>query len=114
MKKSEKRADVIAKGIFSYLKKNNEVYLLENVLSNLSKWIVKEKVKVTSPRALTKSEQEKVFFLTKKLIKDETLKVDFLEDGTLIDGLKIEYKDRMWDLSLRKQINSLFKDSQRM
>lgn len=108
MDKINKKADVITKSFLLYLKKNQEENLLEPIIERLLKNVKDEKVHVVSPRDLTKSEKESVLKTVVKLVNNDKVKIDYSVDDSIIDGLKIEYKDKLWDLSLAKQINSLF------
>ncbi len=108
MDKSNKKADIIAKSFLAYLRNNKEEHLLESVLEKLSKNVIDEKVSVISPKVLSQSEKEKVSNMVAKLVNNKKVNIDYIIDDSLIDGLRIEYKDKLWDLSLARQIDSLF------
>lgn len=108
MDKRKNKAEIIAGSILSLLKKNKEEYLLDEIIKKLSTASLNEKVRVYSPKVLAKEEAARVQELAGKLSSNKKISVEFVVDRTLIDGLRIEYKDKLWDLSLSKQINSLF------
>lgn len=108
MDKSNNKANIIARSFLTYLKNNKEEYLLEKVVEILSKNVEGEKVSVISPKVLSNEEKDRAVKLVAGLVGDKKVNINFTIDESIIDGLKIEYKDKLWDFSLAKQISSIF------
>lgn len=66
-----------------------------------------DKAIVYTPTKLSDQEKLKAKNLVKQLTGESLEEVSFLEDQKLIDGLKIIYKDKLWDLSLQNQLSSI-------
>lgn len=99
----------IAEGILAFLKNNN----LEDGLPQLINYL-KEKgdenvANIYSPKKLDASEKKMAEKMFTNLAGESPKKINFYEDKTLIDGLKISFKDKLWDFSLRAQIGGLKK-----
>ena len=97
----------IAEAVLDYLKKLKKEELLPDVINYLERKDADDVAWVFSPRKLSATEKNMLKGSFKKLTGTIPLKVKFATDKTLIDGLKISYKDRLWDFSLLKQIESL-------
>jgi len=62
---------------------------------------------VITPLKLTRKEEELATKLAQKLMKTETLKVEFSVDPEILDGMKLKYKDKLWDMSLSGQLDNM-------
>lgn len=62
---------------------------------------------IYTPIKLSDNEKKKAKNLVKRLTGENIAEINFREDEKLIDGLKIIYKDKLWDFSLQNQLNSI-------
>jgi F0F1-type ATP synthase delta subunit len=108
MKKSQRRVNAISKGFLSYLSKNKEAGLLSQVIEKLKENLGEsEKVTVVTPIKLSEEEEGKTYELVKKLTRRDNFKIDYKVDSKILDGMKVEYRDKLWDMSLSGQIENL-------
>ena len=99
----------IADGILAFLRKNNLEEALPMVIDYLKSSSKENAAYVYSPRKLDGSEKANAEKLIKKLTGESQKQIHFYEDKKLIDGLKINYQDKLWDFSVKGQINELKK-----
>jgi F0F1-type ATP synthase delta subunit len=99
----------IADGILEFLKKNNLESELPQLIEYLEGSSAKDDAYVYAPRNLNASEKKDLQKLFVNLTGETPHKIVFYEDKTLIDGLKIMYKDKMWDFSVKGQIDKIAK-----
>jgi F0F1-type ATP synthase delta subunit len=108
MTNSKITANDIVDGIYSYLKKTGSEELLPEVIKLLSGSVgTKPEVVITSSVALDSTRQNKAQKLAARLIKENNLQFKFVSDSTIIDGLKINYKDKVWDMTVKSQLTKL-------
>ena len=101
MENKKNKANKIAKGLLKYLSVNNEEGLLPLVVGLLSKKVAKRiKVRVTTPVVLTIGQKRKAQDLSRALIKEKSVEVVYEVDPEIVDGMRIRYGDKLWDLSL--------------
>jgi F0F1-type ATP synthase delta subunit len=108
MKKS-KVVKEIAGVILDYLKKHKMEDMLPEVISYLKEREKSDIATVYSARELTSDEKLKVKGLFEKLINQIPERINYSKDETLIDGLLISYKDKLWDFSIAGQIKEINK-----
>lgn len=107
--KKDKIAREISQKIIEVLKKKNNEGVLPLVIDYLKKYSLSDIAFVYTPRKLTRNEYKRIEKLILKLagIKPEKISVTIDED--LIDGLKISYKDKIWDMTTLAQLLKLSK-----
>ncbi len=66
-----------------------------------------EEAEIYTPIKLEKEEKNKAKKLIRELTGDNVEELAFYEDEELLDGLKIIYKDKLWDFSLQSQLASI-------
>jgi F0F1-type ATP synthase delta subunit len=104
---NSKIAKEIADGVIEYLNKKGKITLLSEVIKNLKETEFSKDAFIFSPIALNQKETEKAKKLVYKLSNEQPGKVNVIVDESLIDGLKIVYKDNQWDFSVAGEISSL-------
>jgi F0F1-type ATP synthase delta subunit len=110
MDKNNINAEVIVKSVISLLKKNGKEKLLPEIIELFKKELdLGDVVMVISPIELNRNQKEKAINFVANLVKEKHV-VEFEINKSLIDGMQIRYKDKLWDLSLKKQVNSLMGD----
>jgi len=107
--KNKKIVKEIAEAVVDYLKNQKKENLLGEVVDYLQSKEARSEASVVSPRKLTLTEKKDIEKLFSKLVGEVPTRIIFSQDEKLIDGLKISFKDRLWDFSLRKQISSITK-----
>jgi F0F1-type ATP synthase delta subunit len=108
MNSSKLSANDIVDGIYSYLKKNGSENLLPEIIKILGSYKeVKPEVSILTAVQLNEVNKKKAESLAKRLIKETNLIFNFQQDVSIIDGLKINYKDKVWDLTLKSQLTKL-------
>jgi len=95
-----------------YLEKHSLLTLIPNILEELENIHLEEKdiikTEILSSEELNKEELDNISRLLKnKLNKDINIKTK--QDKNLLGGLVIKYKDKIIDLSLKKQLKNLNK-----
>ncbi len=106
--KNSKRVKEIARGFINYLDKSKEIGLLADVVSQLQKKALEaDEVFVSTPGKISDRQKKKAIKLVAELIKKDKLKIKFLVEPKILDGLKIKHKDQVWDLTLAGQLESL-------
>lgn len=103
----QERVKAIIKGFLTFLKKSKQEYLLPLFVEKLKKIKDLEKIEIFSPVCLNETQKNKASEMARKLTNDNDSVIEYQIDPTLIDGLKIRYQDRVWDISLSSQINQL-------
>lgn len=103
----QNKVDIIIKGFLSFLKKENCLELLPQILSRLTTLSTIDRIKVVSPIELDALKREKIQKLIKKLTGLKNFEVNYETDESIIDGIKIMYQDKMWDMSLSTQIKKI-------
>jgi F0F1-type ATP synthase delta subunit len=106
MTNSKLNANDVAEGIRSYLLKTGSEELLPEVIKILS-GSAKAKAIITTAIVLNDAKKASAKKLAAKLIKEDNLDFDFEQNPEIIDGLKINYQDKVWDLTLKSQITKL-------
>jgi F0F1-type ATP synthase delta subunit len=108
MTNSKLNANDVVDGLYSYLKKNESEELLPEIIKilNLSK-VNDEEAIITTAITLDNAKKLNAKKLAIKLIKKDDLQFSFVTDSAIIDGLKINYKDKVWDLTLKSQLTKL-------
>ncbi len=108
MKEDNLSADIISKAIISILKKNHKEYLLPDIIQLLKKVkIINNKAVVKTPVSLNDRQKQKVEKMVLDLTRNQNIFIEYQVDPRLIDGIQIEYNDKLWDMSLRNNLNSL-------
>ncbi|OGM20532.1 hypothetical protein A2714_04040 [Candidatus Woesebacteria bacterium RIFCSPHIGHO2_01_FULL_38_9] len=108
MKDKEKKiAKEVAEVVIDYLEKNGVASALPMVLDLLRKKSAQNSVYIYTPRELKKDERLSLKKMFTKLTDTNVDKFSFVKDESLLDGVKIMYKDRVWDFSLSGQLKSL-------
>ncbi len=108
MKDTEKKlAKEIAKVIIDYLDKKGAANALPTVIEILQKRGRENSVYVYTPRELKKNERLNLEIMFKKLTDTDVVNFSFIKDESLLDGVKIMYKDKIWDFSLAGQLRKL-------
>jgi len=102
-----KKAKKVAEGTIAYLEKNGMLDSLDLVIEYLRLNLKDSGVKVYVPKKLNLKEKQNVKKMVIRLIGEDIKKMDFIEDPNIIDGMKIEYKDRLWNFTLASQIQKL-------
>jgi F0F1-type ATP synthase delta subunit len=104
----QKRIEAIAKGVISYLEKGGEVALLSGVITELKKKLAVEDVAtVWTPVEISAYEKKQAIRLVGNLVKKEKFEIQFKFDSEMIDGIKVKYKDQVWDLSMAGKLKTL-------
>jgi len=106
---SNPKVDSIVGGFLSYLKKENSLNLLPDIVNKLN--IVSNDAnvtaRVTSSNKLSKDQSEKI---VKILSSNFGIKnVDFEIDESLLGGIKVGIGDEVVDLSLQNKLKSVGK-----
>jgi len=103
----KKKAKKVAEGIIAYLEKKGMLDSLDLIVEYL--WLTQKGsgVKVYVPTKLNFKEKQNIKKMVNKLIGEDIKKMDFIEDPDIIDGMKIEYKDRLWNFTLASQIQKI-------
>lgn len=110
MKNNKKKSNAIARKIYSYLVKTHQESLAGEVAKKLGEISGNlNKATVITPVALSLVEQKKAVELVARLTKHKKIEIDFKEEPKLVDGIKVIYGDKVWDLSLSGQVESLIK-----
>ncbi len=107
--KNSKTIKEIAEGILVFLKNNNLEESLPDLISYLRDKDDQNIVNIYSAKDLSVKEKLNAQKFVKNLIGDTPKQILFSKDETLIDGLKISYKDKMWDFSIRGQVSKLIR-----
>jgi F0F1-type ATP synthase delta subunit len=102
-----KKAKKVAEGTIAYLEKRGMLDSLDLVIEYLQLNLKDSGVKVYVPKKLNLKEKQNVKKMVIRLIGEDIKKMDFIEDPNIIDGMKIEYKDRLWNFTLASQIQKL-------
>lgn len=105
MQNDEKFAKEVAHGVVDFLEKKNKKNLLGRVVELLQENADTEKVTVLTPRALKAEERMKVKKFVGKVVGKNVNNIVFVKDETLLDGIRIESKQKIWDFSLSSQVN---------
>ncbi len=109
MTKNDKQIEEIANGIISFLKSQDLLENLDELVSaiTLKARNLNEVVYVISNRVLTSEEKVKAKNFIQEYLKVDSQNFEFSVDEKLLDGLVVKYKDRKWDLSLASQLQKL-------
>ncbi len=102
-----KIAKALANAVVSYSKKIGDSEVLETVGGLIEKAGKINEASVIVPKKLDKTEKVKTMKLISRLTGEKVRGVNFYEDKSLLDGMRIFYKDKLWDFSLQTQIDSL-------
>ncbi len=105
MNRDTKLAAQIASGVIDFLKKIGKEEALPSIVELLQKEQSLKKAYVYTPMVLKEVERKKI---TREIIRitGEAIESFVFEiDENLIDGVKIYYKDKLWDFSLSSQIS---------
>ena len=102
----------VVSSFITYLEKHSLLTLIPNILEELENIHLEEKdiikTEILSSEELNKEELDNISRLLKnKLNKDINIKTK--QDKNLLGGLVIKYKDKIIDLSLKKQLKNLSK-----
>lgn len=101
----KKIVKAISSSVIEYLTKNKRLDLLQAVIDSLNNLLIDDVV-VESARDLSQQEKLKVG----KLIAEKVglrNNIVYKTNQSLMDGLRIIYKDKLWDMSLVSQISKL-------
>lgn len=104
MQNNDKFAKEVACGVIDFLKKNKKSDLLGRVIELLQESLDSGITTVLTPRALTPQEKVKVKKFVNRVVGKDTKEIIFVKDETLLDGVRIETKDKVWDFSLSSQL----------
>ncbi len=103
------KTTAIVEGFLQYLKKENSLDLLPEIIRDLDNKMDEERLAATvlSSVALTKSQEKDI----EKIMLDKfgTKNVQFTVDSTLIGGIKIKIGDEVLDLSFQNKLDHLSK-----
>jgi F0F1-type ATP synthase delta subunit len=105
MQNDDKFAKEVAQGVVDFLEKRKKGNLLGTVVELLQENLDSEKVVVLAPRLLKSQEKEKVKKFVGKVVGENLQDIVFVKDETLLDGIRIETKDKVWDFSLSSQLS---------
>ena len=100
MRSNESFAEEIANGVIDFLEKRQKMDLLDKVVRILQGKLDSNKVTVLTPRLLGQAEKDKIAKLVHKLIGGNNMDIIFALDTNLLDGIRIESRDKIWDFSL--------------
>lgn len=107
----KKLAIQISGGVSEFLKKIKKEDLLPDVITLLQKENDSKKAFVYAPKDLNIAEKKQISIMLGKLTGEKIENYVFQKDEKLIDGLKIFYKDKLWDFSVANQIKTFRKAS---
>lgn len=107
MTSDTKLAIQIADGVVTFLKKIKKENILEVIIETLQKNVSTQKAYIYSPIELSSKEKKKVYGLVTKITGEPISSCVFKKDESLIDGIKIYYKDKLWDFSLSTKVTKL-------
>lgn len=102
-----KLASQIASGVSDFLKKIKKEEILSDVIDLLRKEKNSKKAIIYSPIDLKDSEIKNISSFLTKLTGETIENLEIQKDESLIDGLKIFYKDKLWDFSVSGKIKKL-------
>jgi F0F1-type ATP synthase delta subunit len=105
----KKMAIQIATGVVDFLKKIKKEETLGSVIEILQKEKQSKKALVYAPVDLKVADKKKISMMVARLTGEKIESFVFHKDESLIDGLKVFYKDRLWDFSVSSQIKKLEK-----
>ena len=103
------KTNAIVEGFWQYLKKENKLDLLPDVLHALSKKVdeMGSMVTVFSSTALSTSQKEEVGKIISSNFGNN--KIDFEVDQNLIGGIKVKIGSEVLDLSVQNKLDYLIK-----
>jgi len=109
MDKNRKKIESIVTGVISFLKSQDLLDHLNELISMLTKKSqeLSSSVRIYTKRALTNSEIKKVKQLVSKNIGVKSDNFTFYVEPSILDGMVIKYKDKKWDLSLLNKLQKL-------
>lgn len=111
MKNQVLTVDQIVVGVVSFLQKNGSEHLAAEVASELARRYQHQlKAVITTPIALTQTQQLSAIKMVTKLSGVEGLDYTFVQDDQLIDGMKVAINDHLYDLSLDGQLKSVLEN----
>lgn len=101
-------ADLLVKGIISYLTKAKKLDLIPEIIQKLKSFSKEEEdfAEVISSYDLTDVEKEQI----SEIINSKLEKVSFVKfttDKSILGGIIIKYKDKMLDLSLSGKLTKI-------
>lgn len=103
--------DIIIKDSTKLIAHNNLLGKSEQILTAIENIINKEqgkvRVKVKSKIKITDKMSEEIVDFIKKRYKAKEVILEFIEDPTLLGGIKIEIGDEIIDTTLRYKLNQL-------
>lgn len=104
-------AEVVSRAIISMLRKNKAEYLLGDIIQLLKKEnVMDSKVVVKTPDVLNDDQKHKAEKFVKGLIRQENFTIEYQIDPRIIDGIQVRFNDKLWDMSLEKQLNVFLED----
>lgn len=110
MKNNKKKSNVIAHKIYSYLVKTHQEGLAADVAKKLGEISGNlNKATVITPVVLSPAQKKRATELVARLTKLKEIEIEFKKEPKLVDGIKVIYGDKVWDLSLSGQVESLIK-----
>lgn len=106
MKTKSEESKKIALAFLAYLKKTKKGDLLALIVDELTVKVKKQSsvVIITTPSIFGASDRKKAIKFATKLVKGKKIDTEFEIDPSLLDGMKIRYKDKVWDMSLQSKI----------
>lgn len=109
MTKDVRDIEKITAGIIAYLKSKGKLYLLPEVSKKLENeyTIETDFVSITTGFKVDLKMKKKLKILVDKLIGKTPLKTNYFVDAAIVDGVIVRYKDRVWDLSLKGEMQRL-------
>ncbi len=105
MRDNENFAKEVVSGVIDFLEKKGKLNLLDRVIRLLQEKSDSDKITVLTPRPLILAEKDRVVKLVRKIVGDGKNEIVFAQDVSLLDGLRIESKNKIWDFSLSNQLS---------
>lgn len=101
-KKDKVEAKAIAKAFLNYLSEKGSSLLLPEIVNELKKEIekMKKNVVISTPIVLTADQKKSAVKLAHKLIGSSDVEIKYISDKTILDGIRVEYGDKVWDYTL--------------
>lgn len=111
MKKQILNVDQIVAGVVAFLQQNGSEHLAAEVATQLARRYQQQlKAIITTPIALTQTQQRSAIKMVNKLSGVENLDYTFVQDDRVIDGMKVTINDHLYDLSLDGQLKSVLEN----
>lgn len=111
MTSDTKLATQIAHGVVAFLKKIKKEKILGVIAETLQKEVNTQKAYIYSPVELSEREKKNIHGKVNKITGEQIHSCIFHKDESLIDGMKVYYKDKLWDFSVSSKINKLLNEN---